>query len=133
MTLVIELLLVLAVLAAIGYPVLKKVPLAAEGVDEGDQAHKLASAKEAAFVAIKDLEFDFKTGKMDEEDYQNLKSKYESEAAAILRRIDHLQAEGTAPKAVRVGGKARFCSACGAKTDPDDRFCSSCGKPVKQA
>lgn len=128
---IVEALLVLAVLAAIGYPVLKKGSVAAEGPDEGDERHKLLSAKEAAFVAIKDLDYDYRTGKIDEEDYRELKAKYESEAAATLRRLDGVAAGEPARKAAKSGSAGRFCTACGAKADAADHFCRSCGNPLK--
>ena len=127
----IEVLLVLAVLAAIGYPLYVR-PAAAEGeVDEGDERHRLLSAKESAFVALKDLEFDYKTGKIDEADYAGLKARYEAEAVNVMKRLD-AAAGAAAPAGKQAGEKARFCAACGAKADSDDRFCATCGQPLKK-
>ncbi len=127
----VEALLVLLVLAAIGYP-LYATPAAAEGgIDEGDDYHKLLSAKEAAFVAIKDLEFDYKTGKIAESDYAPLKARLEADAVDLMKRLDGAQAEAAAPRK-EPKPKGRFCAACGAKAGADDRFCSSCGKPLKK-
>ncbi len=130
---VIEVLLALAVMAAIGYPLFVK-PLPAEGeVDEGDELHRLSSAKEAAFVALKDLEFDYKTGKIDEADYASLKARYEAEAVNVMKRLDNAQkGPSAAPSGKHAGMKARFCSSCGAKADEGDRFCAACGQPIKK-
>ncbi|MBI5637223.1 MAG: zinc ribbon domain-containing protein [Nitrospinae bacterium] len=126
---IVEVLLALAVMAAIGYPLFVKPSLAEGEVDEGDERHKLLSAKEAAFVALKDLEFDYKTGKIDEADYAALKSRYEAEAVKVMKRLDNAPKE---QPAARAGEKARFCSDCGAKADAGDRFCASCGQPIKK-
>jgi hypothetical protein len=129
MMVVIEVLLILAILTAIGYPLFVQ-PKTSEGVEDGDEFHKLVAAKESAFVALKDLDFDYKTGKLDDEDYQKLKSRYETEAVSILKRIDETE-KGGAKETRPTARQARFCSSCGAKADTDDRFCRSCGKPVK--
>lgn len=129
MTTIVEVLLVLAVLTAIGYPLYVK-PAAEGEVDEGDERHKLLSAKEAAFVALKDLEFDYKTGKIDEADYAGLKARYESEAVTVMKRLD--AAVEVPPARKQTGEKTRFCSACGAKADVDDHFCAACGHPLKK-
>lgn len=130
---VVEVLLALAVMAAIGYPLFVKPSLAEGGVDEGDERHKLLSAKDAAFVALKDLEFDYKTGKIDEADYASLKSRYEAEAVKVMKSLDNAaKGQSAAPAGKRVEGKARFCASCGAKADADDRFCAACGHPIKK-
>lgn len=126
---IVEVLLALAVMAAIGYPLFVKPSLAEGDVDEGDERHKLLSAKEAAFVALKDLDFDYKTGKIDEADYTALKARYEAEAVRVMKRLDNAAKE---QPAARTGEKARFCSDCGAKADAGDRFCAACGKPLKR-
>ncbi len=127
----IEVLLALAVMAAIGYPLFVRPSIAEGEVDEGDERHRLISAKEAAFVALKDLEFDYKTGKIDEADYASLKNRYEAEAVRVMKSLDATTGEA-APARKRAGEKARFCASCGAKADADDRFCAACGHPIKK-
>lgn len=130
---VVEVLLALAVMAAIGYPLFVKPSLAEGDVDEGDERHKLLSAKDAAFVALKDLEFDYKTGKIDEADYASLKSRYEAEAVKVMKGLDNaIKGQSAAPTAKRGAEKARFCASCGVKADVDDRFCAACGHPIKK-
>ncbi|MBI3793736.1 MAG: zinc ribbon domain-containing protein [Nitrospinae bacterium] len=115
----VEILLVLVVMTAIGYPLFVQ-PKAVEVTEDGDEYHRLVSAKESAFVALRDLEFDFKTGKLDEEDYDQLKSRYESEAVAVLKEIDANQKPTD----------AIFCTSCGAKAEAKDKFCRSCGSHI---
>lgn len=85
-----EIFMVVAVLAAIGYPLIAPPTMRAETIREGDEYHKLLYAREAAYLTLKDLEFDYKTGKLDEDDYRQLKRRYEGEAVAILKHIDQL-------------------------------------------
>jgi len=88
---VFEIFMVIAVLAAIGYPLFAPAGVRVETIREGDEYHNLLYAREAAYLALKDLEFDYKTGKLDEDDYEQLKRRYEEEAVAILKSIDGLK------------------------------------------
>jgi hypothetical protein len=48
----------------------------------------LLARKEAAYSALKELEFDFRTRKLSPEDYEELRSIYRVEAAEILKAMD---------------------------------------------
>lgn len=88
--------------------------------------------KDSIYTAMKDLEFDYTTGKMSEEDYAGLREKFTVEAAEVLREIDDFEATAKTPagKGKKKTAAGRFCEACGFKANPDDRFCQSCGAPV---
>ncbi len=88
-----EILLVAAVLVFIGYPLFRR-PAEQKTLKEGDDYHNLLYAKEAAFMALKELDFDYDTGKVGEEDYRKIKKQYEGEAVAIIKQID----EAKSPK-----------------------------------
>jgi len=98
--------------------------------------HHLLSRKDSIYTAIKDLEFDHKTGKLSDEDYAELREKFEQQAAAILKEIDDLQSGKRAASskksktAVKAETKVRFCSACGQKVEPGAKFCPACGERV---
>ena len=47
--------------------------------------------RNVAYDTLRDLEFDFGMGKMAEKDYQELKARYQGEAAEILRQIETLE------------------------------------------
>ncbi len=49
--------------------------------------------KEEVLLSIKDLEFDFKIGKVSEEDYADLRHRLEVEATSILEKLDTLEKE----------------------------------------
>ncbi len=52
----------------------------------------LLARKEAAFSALKELEFDYRTRKLSPEDYEELRAVYRVEAAEVLKTMD----QGTA-------------------------------------
>src|SRR6266511_2958715 len=53
----------------------------------------LLRKKETVYENIKDLEFEYKMGKLAEEDYQRLRGDYSREAFDIIRRIESVQPE----------------------------------------
>jgi len=82
-----EIFVIGAVLFGIGYPLFMQPKEVTTG-NEGDEYHNLLYAKDAALLAIKELDFDYDTGKVGEEDYKQIKKRFEAEAVAILKRID---------------------------------------------
>jgi hypothetical protein len=53
-----------------------------------DDFHRLLVQKDNAYAAVKDIRFDYQTGKISEEDYTELMAKYEAEAVDALKKID---------------------------------------------
>jgi hypothetical protein len=51
----------------------------------------LRERKEAVYENLRDLNFEFKAGKLPEIDYQTMKNSLEEEAAAILSEITQLE------------------------------------------
>ncbi len=90
---VIELLIILLSLAYIGLPLFRKQAYDAipGQASENEKLHRLLTLKENAYQTIKDIQFDYKTGKISEEDYSELLSRYEGEAMDILKEIDNFQ------------------------------------------
>lgn len=98
-------------------------------------------AKDAALVAVRDLDFDFQTGKVAEADYRPLRQQLLMAAAEAAQREkpaylparpasmveDDIEA---AVRRLRRGGSAtsgQVCAACGAALKIGDRFCGACG------
>ena len=48
----------------------------------------LLARKEAAYSALKELEFDYRTRKLSQEDYEELRAVYRVEAAEALKAMD---------------------------------------------
>ncbi len=128
MLLMVEIVLLGVVLAAISYPLMnsKIVELGDREIKESDLSDLLYK-KEAAYIALKDLEFDHKTGKVDDEDYSAMKSQFEAEAIDVLKTIEIGDKEPAGFKAVV---SAKFCTDCGMKAAEGHKFCAQCGKAL---
>jgi hypothetical protein len=101
----------------------------------------------ATLDAIRDLDFDFRTGKLLEKDYRALRERYVAEGAGLLKELDQFAARAPtgsartrrkpAPAATddieamvqarRKSRSPRACPACGQPYQPGDRFCGKCG------
>ncbi|MBS4024354.1 MAG: hypothetical protein KGZ96_01625 [Clostridia bacterium] len=55
-----------------------------------DMEENLAKNKEDTFAILNEIEFDYKTRKLAEEDYQLLKNKYQKQAVAILKEEEEI-------------------------------------------
>ena len=51
----------------------------------------LRERKDAVYENLRDLNFEYKAGKLPESDYQSMKTSLEDEAAAILAEIERLE------------------------------------------
>ncbi|PIP72206.1 MAG: hypothetical protein COW89_07655 [Nitrospinae bacterium CG22_combo_CG10-13_8_21_14_all_47_10] len=91
-----ELILVIAILLVVGIPLFGKLKLKklVDPVDPAvDEYKHLLVRKEETLISIKELEFDFNTGKISEPDYNELRHKLEMEAAEIMEQLDRLEQE----------------------------------------
>jgi hypothetical protein len=67
---------------------------------EKTRASYLRERKDAVYENLRDLNFEYKAGKVPDADYQSLKSSLQDEAAALLAEIARLEAK-TAPGKVK--------------------------------
>lgn len=107
--------------------------------------------KGVALAALKEIEFDRETGKLSDEDYEELKAKYTVAAVEALRgeqaglvsndiegliaaRVYSLRSaptpSDTSPKPAGSLGAGPECDRCGPRPEPDALFCSTCGRPL---
>lgn len=102
----IELAIIILGLYYIGIPLFRRQGYKTEILESAgrDGFHRLLVQKDNAYAAIKDIQFDHKTGKISEEDYRELMGKYEAEAVDILKRIDTFR-KGMGKEAARKKGK----------------------------
>jgi hypothetical protein len=104
--------------------------------------HHLETRKAAIYENLRDLQFEFRVGKLSETDYQRTKQGLQSELAAVLAEIDAVK--GAAPEPVAKAAAAKpgnaaanvaksgaKCPSCGAKFDRSLKFCGECGKPME--
>jgi rRNA maturation endonuclease Nob1 len=107
----------------------------------------LDERKAAIYENLRDLQFEYRVGKLSDADYQTTKQDLQKELAAVLAEVDKLSAAlGTtaAAKPAAVTAKPNRtatvrerptyeCPACNATFDKDLKFCGECGKPMKVA
>jgi len=85
----------LALALGLGFWILRPL-MAAERFQEGEHAaaaelSDLWIVRDVTYDTLRDLEFDFRMGKMAEKDYLELKGRYQGEAADILQQIEMLE------------------------------------------
>jgi len=69
----------------------------------GDELRDLLAEKRTVYAAIKELEFDYRAGKLAREDYEQARRAYERRAVTLLEQIDRVRGRGghvdrTAPR-----------------------------------
>src|SRR3989338_2902993 len=124
----------------VGYPFFKRSPIgqgfspADRGEAEASHYNELIHKKETAYITIKDLEFDYRTGKLSQADYMELKNRYEAEALQTLKEIDESGKKISLSPPLGKGdeGGFIFCPKCGTKTKAEDNFCFKCGAKLPQ-
>jgi len=133
MTLFVELALLTGVLFIIAYPLMSRHALEPSGavLTDSDMSD-LLYRKEAAYVALKDLEFDHNTGKIDDDDYKAMKTSFEAEALGILHSIENYKKGIVTPSPASPGARSKgkgekFCSNCGVAVKKAAKFCHECG------
>ncbi len=67
-------------------------PVKAEAGEDKTRVAYLQERKDAVYENLRDLNFEYKAGKLSDADYENLRNSLESEAGAILAEIDRLEA-----------------------------------------
>jgi hypothetical protein len=101
--------------------------------------HHLDERKAAIYENLRDLQFEYRVGKLSDDDYQSTKRDLQKELAIVLSEVDKLKAQlgangavpPPAPKPPKVSGT--ICPACGAKFEKELKYCGECGKPMKVA
>ncbi len=114
----------------------------------------LDERKAAIYENLRDLQFEYRVGKLSDADYQATKKDLQKELAAVLAETDRLQGSGIGERGsggengglgIRdqgLGGAAVVvaeperkpagfvCPSCGAKFERELRFCGECGKAM---
>ena len=92
--------------------------------------HHLDDRKAAIYENLRDLQFEYRVGKLSDEDYQSTKRDLQKELAVVLSEVDKLKAQlgmnGAVPppapaKVEKAAGTV--CPACGAKFEKELKFC----------
>ena len=90
-------------------------------------------AHDAVLSALRDLDFDFKTGKIAEEDYQPLRAQLLGEAAQFIdaEKNEEQQLEALIQSRRKSQARQVSCPKCGKQIVLSDAFCSSCGTKLE--
>lgn len=84
--------------------------------------------RKADLSALLDLDFDFRTGKVSEEDYADVRAQLVADAAQYIQ-LDHSMEDDQLEAMIRARkaqGQIHTCSSCGQKTEAGNRFCPHC-------
>jgi hypothetical protein len=98
---------------------------------ESPTAH-LEERKSQIYENLRDLQFEFRVGKLSEADYQASKLILQKELAQVTARIEG-SPPAPAPKPKPQPAKANVCPHCGAQFTQPLKFCGECGKPMTEA
>jgi rRNA maturation endonuclease Nob1 len=131
-----------AVLGAICVPLFRKEETLESAIIEETQWDLLQRKKEIVLGNIQDLDFEYKCGKLSEEDYKKIRAEMSAEAAKVFSDIDEIEADADLDALIRREltnrkGKTKTspsttaCSSCGANNPPTNKFCAECGAKLK--
>lgn len=100
------------------------------GAADANRSDDLLARRDRVYGEIRDLEFDFRVGKVTEEDYRDGRERLEVEAARILQALDdrlRVVDDQIERDVKRLRRRRDMCPSCGAAITPKARFCASCG------
>ena len=132
-------LVVAAVVLFILQPVVKGLHASLERED--DELTETEARKRVALLALRDVEYDFLAGKLDQDDYRSMKGQLTAEALAALEADEAARGAGSATTdadleaeiaRVRAGLRSGVvCADCAFANDKGSRFCSACGHALQ--
>lgn len=101
----------------------------------------LDERKAAIYENLRDLQFEYRVGKLSDEDYQKTKQGLQAELAKVLAEIDKVKAElgvvtdskvrPAASAPAKPAAAPNTCPHCGASFGQPLKFCGECGKPMQ--
>ncbi len=122
---VLVVLITLAAIAFVAYPLVR-------GMRQRPIPSMPDLETQAVYADAEEIELDFRTGKLDQAEYEALTQKIAAATGDELeRRIQAMRkARKQAAKPAAAGAK---CPRCGAPYDAGDRFCARCGASLAEA
>ena len=91
----------------------------------------LADRKAAIYDNLRDLQVEFRLGKLSDADYNQTKLDLQKELAAVTAEIERVNGRAPAAKPpVPQPAAGTVCAHCGATFDRPLKFCGECGQPM---
>jgi hypothetical protein len=104
---------------------------------------RLVDRKAVVYANLKDLEFEYKMGRLTDADFRQLEAEYKNEAADILGSLDKLSISENLEEAIEKDIASRKdklyapgsksvqdlsrCPSCGAEVNSGKKYCADCG------
>ena len=131
-----------AILGAICIPLFRKENTLESTIIEETEWDLLQRKKEVVLGNIQDLDFEYKCGKLSEEDYRKTRGEMSAEAALVFQQIENIESSADLDALIRREISARkgkskastpttACSSCGATNPVANKFCAECGDKLK--
>ena len=95
--------------------------------------HHLEVRKASIYENLRDLQFEYRVGKLSDQDYQRTKTELQTQLAAVLGEIEAIEQGTTKAKpapAKPVVQTGTVCPHCNATFPKPLKFCGECGKPM---
>ena len=141
-------LIILAIVMSVGallivaYPIIARNHNADPAVSSAqEELDELLAQRDAAFQALRELNFDHRVGKVSDEDFVVFEANLREVAAASLKALDDWEAKADLSldrvlersidaRRVALLGSERSCPGCGRPAFADDKFCAACGSAL---
>ena len=92
----------------------------------------LDERKAAIYDNLRDAQFEYRVGKLSDDDYRQTKLGLQKELAVVMAEIDRIKGTLPAPAVeTKKAPKPNRCPSCGAQFNQSLKFCGECGKPMK--
>src|ERR1700722_12231103 len=127
--------LIVAVVLVVAITTLFTLFICAKDISPPDpvfSTQHLEDRKAQIYENLRDLQFEYRVGKLSDADYQQTKLTVQKELAIVLAEIDRIagpQKVPPAPKAKAVP-VPNVCPHCGARFPNSMKFCGECGKAM---
>src|SRR3972149_3296731 len=120
-----------------GWPLLGSSRAGQREPEDDSAWNDLVGQRDTAYGGIKELEFEYSLGNLSERDYERLRQRYRSDAAATLRKLDAaVKGAGGAASGAPASAAARpsaspsggpRCPSCDKPAEDGDHYCRRCG------
>jgi len=104
-----------------------------------DELTEVEARRRVTLLALRDVEYDFHSGKLDESDYRSLKRELSAEALSAMEEEERELVAPTSDEALEAEIRAvrrgleegTTCPDCGHLNATGSRFCASCGSALE--